>query len=233
MDYDKAYRRTENVFGPDPEEILTVYYYRINKSRPVLDIGAGQGRNGLFLAREGFVVDAIDPSGVATEIVSTAARKEDLAVRTHRCGFETFTPDLPYSAILLFGIIQEQSWESITLLLEKIHIWSSRGSLLFATAFTTDDPAFVRDSEASQAVGKNSFADHDGTIRTYLKSGEMLGLFHRWKVIHYWEGMGPEHRHGDGPPERHAKVEAVFQRPHPSQEKKISLTFEEALESTS
>jgi hypothetical protein len=30
--------------------------------------------------------------------------------------------------------------------------------------------------------------------------------------LHHWEGMGPEHRHGDSPMERHAMTEVVFQR---------------------
>jgi tellurite methyltransferase len=214
MDYDELYRRTPHLFGQEPEEILRSYVHRISRLAAVLDVGTGQGRNALFLGREGFVVDAIDLSEVAVEIVSAAARAEDLAIRTHRCGFETFAPKIPYSAIVLFGIIQELSWESISSLLEKTDLWSRKGTLLFATAFTTDDPAFGKHSKTWTMIGENSFADGEGAIRTYLKSGEMLSLFHKWKAIYYWEGLGPEHRHGDAPPEHHAKVEAVFERRH-------------------
>ena len=33
---------------------------------------------------------------------------------------------------------------------------------------------------------------------------------HSFDAVHLWEGLGPEHRHGDGSPERHGKVEAVL-----------------------
>jgi hypothetical protein len=32
------------------------------------------------------------------------------------------------------------------------------------------------------------------------------------ETIHSWEGLGPKHRHGDGPPERHGLAEAVLRR---------------------
>jgi hypothetical protein len=76
--------------------------------------------------------------------------------------------------------------------------------LLFITAFTTEDPKFKTD-------GKPSEYRH-GT-RTYLESDELRSLFSRWKVVEYWEGLGPVHRHGDGPVERHGLAEGVFQIP--------------------
>jgi hypothetical protein len=61
-------------------------------------------------------------------------------------------------------------------------------------------------------IGKNSFADEQRNIRTYLEAGEILNLFDGYKVIHHWEGMGSEHSHGNGVLERHAMVEVVLQR---------------------
>ena len=52
----------------------------------------------------------------------------------------------------------------------------------------------------------------DGTVRTYLEPGELPKLFRGFSVVHYEERLGPEHRHGDGPPERHALAEAVMRR---------------------
>ncbi len=38
------------------------------------------------------------------------------------------------------------------------------------------------------------------------------GLFVKLEVVHTWEGLGQEHRHGDGPTERHGLAEAVLRR---------------------
>jgi tellurite methyltransferase len=215
MQYDETYSKTENYFGSEPEALLRKHHHLLDKSRRVLDLGAGQGRHALFLARQGFEVDALDPSNVAIETVSAMAARENFDIRTYQSSFETFEPETDfYSGILIFGLIQILSWESIELLLEKIQSWTRTGSLLFARAFTTKDPSFSRTRRSPEwnPSGKNSFTNERGHFRTYLEEREILSLFGDFEVIDHWEGLGPEHRHANAPPERHAEVEAVFQR---------------------
>ncbi|UCG52078.1 MAG: class I SAM-dependent methyltransferase [Candidatus Latescibacterota bacterium] len=213
MEYDKAYSNTENLFGTQPEKILKNHIKMLSGIRPVLDIGAGQGRHALFLARKGFIVDAIDPSRVAIETLSNKAAKEKLHIRAHQCGFEDFVPQTDYySGIAVFGLLQTLSWRSIGLLVDKIGRWTGPGTLIFVTTFTTADPLYDHYAQTWTKIGKNSFSSDDGSIRTYFKPGEVLELFDPYETVHHWEGMGPRHRHGDGPLERHAKAEAVFLR---------------------
>jgi SAM-dependent methyltransferase len=47
-----------------------------------LDLGCGEGRNALFLARSGFQVTAVDFAGVALKRLQTVAREEGLVVET-------------------------------------------------------------------------------------------------------------------------------------------------------
>jgi len=215
MQYDETYGSVEHYFGAQPERLLKNHYRKVDKSGRVLDLGVGQGRHALFLARKGYSVDAIDPSRVAVEMVSEAAAREHLPIRTYRCGFDAFAPQTDYySGILIFGLIQILPRPSIRLLLEKVGAWTRAGSIVFVRAFSTQDPSFdrTRRSRRWKSCGKNSFKNGRSHFRTYLESGEILHLFDDYRTIYHWEGLGPEHRHGDGPSERHAEVEAVFQR---------------------
>lgn len=215
MKYDDVYRKTEDYFGAEPVALLRNHYHRLNKSQRILDVGTGQGRNALFLAREGFVVDAIDPSKVAIDTVSAMAAQEGLPIRTYQCGFDRFVPQTDfYWGILIFGLIQILSWESIECLLAKIKSWTRARSIVLARTFTTADPSFkrTRSSREWKSNGKNSFADGQSHFRTYLEAGEILDLFGDFKVIYHREGLGPKHRHANHPPEQHAEVEGVFQR---------------------
>jgi len=65
MDYDEQYSEVEALFGTSPERSLERFSGRLKRGSTVLDIGAGQGRNALFLARRGITVHALEPSGVA------------------------------------------------------------------------------------------------------------------------------------------------------------------------
>ena len=213
MSYDDAYKKVKGFFGTEPNEILKQYYSEIDDARPVLDIGAGQGRNTLFLARKGYTVDAIDPSRVAVETVANIARDENLPVSTCQCGFETFVPQTDfYSAILIFGLMQILRWEEIEQLIKSVETWTSRGSLVFISAFTTEDPSYELNSKELRKIGKNSFENEEGAARTYLEESEILGLFKNFGVLYHKEGLGPEHHHGYRPPHRHAMTEVVFKK---------------------
>jgi cyclopropane fatty-acyl-phospholipid synthase-like methyltransferase len=211
MNYDDAYRKSSDFFGTEPHDNLKKYFHLMDKNRLALDVGAGQGRNALFLARQGFTVDAIDPSQVAFDITARAAAEENLPVRIYCSGFEDFIPEkTPYGGILLCGIIQILSWQGIHLLVEKIRAWTTADSLVFITAFTIDDPSYENNASRLKKIGKNSFLNEDGEPHTYLEPGEILTLFDGFTVVHHIEGLGPMHSHGGREPHRHARVRAVL-----------------------
>ncbi|UCH84003.1 MAG: class I SAM-dependent methyltransferase [Candidatus Latescibacterota bacterium] len=214
MNFDDVYKNVADVFGTKPEKMLATYVKRLSGLRPFLDLGAGQGRHTLFLARHGFSVDAVDPSHVAMDAIAEQARAEELVVRTYTCGFETFVPDVDYySGVGAFGLIQVLSREDRSLLIRKITEWTGPGSLVFLTAFTVADPGYEQWERHCDRIGHHSFANEEGQIRSYLEPGEIMSFFESLEPLHHWEGFGPSHRHGDGPFERHAVAQAVFRRP--------------------
>lgn len=86
--YDETYARIDTVFGSDPEEILVKFKGLMNTSHPVLDIGAGQGRNALFLANSGFNVHAVDSSPIAIQQLERISRERRLELNCQCCGFQ-------------------------------------------------------------------------------------------------------------------------------------------------
>jgi len=212
MTYDDLYRAHTDYFGPRAERPLVDCCHHIDKSKPVLDVGAGQGRHSLYLARQGLTVDAIDPSAVGIERLASLASRENLTISAYHVGFEDFSrPRGHYSAVLLFGIIQERSRGSIGLLVDKVRGWLMDGGLVFITAFTTEDPSFERFVNGEK-IGKNSFVNARGITRTFMERNEILQLFEGFESVQHWEGLGPLHQHGKNPPERHATVQAVLRK---------------------
>lgn len=213
MDFDKKYSTTANLFGRSPEKMLVKFKKNLDKECSVLDIGAGQGRNTLYLARRGFRVVAIDPSKVAIQTISSIASRKDLPVLVHQAGFEDFTPNTKiFGTILSFGLIQILKRDEINLLIEKIISWSKPGSMVFLTGFTVGDYSFQDCKKSCKKIGKNSFVNEKNRVRTYLEPKEIIDLFKGFEVIHHWEGLGEEHSHGEGPLERHGMVEAIFKK---------------------
>ncbi|TKB27496.1 class I SAM-dependent methyltransferase [Desulfopila sp. IMCC35006] len=62
-------RYVANLGGAEPSTILTDYW-NLASCGNALDIACGNGRNSLFLAKMGFMVDAVDISTVATNYLA-------------------------------------------------------------------------------------------------------------------------------------------------------------------
>jgi SAM-dependent methyltransferase len=213
MQYDDSYANTADLFGAGPEPLLVNNWKALDRTCSVLDLGAGQGRHALWLARQGIRVVALDPSQVAVETVRAAAESEGLPVDAIHGSFESHAATgAPYGGILIFGLIQILTWDGIRELQQRLHAWTTTGSLVFITAFSSEDDSFRRLSETLDPVGPRSFVTSDGEPRTFLEPSQILELFQGYAPVHHWEGFGPEHRHGDGAPERHAMIEAVLRR---------------------
>jgi cyclopropane fatty-acyl-phospholipid synthase-like methyltransferase len=213
-DFDALYDATPEYFGAEPEPSLRRFFHLLDPSRRVLDVGCGQGRNTFFLAHRGYGVDALDPSRVATRQVEGLADEHGLAVRAI-CGlFQDLESDvLRYGGILLFGLIPLLGRAEIKDLPSLVKTHLDTGGLCFATAFGTWDPDHSRRAESWAEEGRHSFRSPDGRLRTYLESGELAALFGEFSIVHSWEGLTPEHRHGDRPVERHGIAEGIFRCP--------------------
>ncbi|MFK7773229.1 MAG: class I SAM-dependent methyltransferase [Saprospiraceae bacterium] len=78
-EYDKYYQ-TENLFGnPYPE--LMNFYSKLDRKGELLDLGCGQGRDSIPLAKLGFSVTGIDNSEVGIEQLNKIAEKENLSIK--------------------------------------------------------------------------------------------------------------------------------------------------------
>ena len=78
VEYDKYYQ-TEKLFGaPYPE--LIAFYSGIKKKGKLLDLGCGQGRDAIALAKLGYEVTGIDNSAVGIEQLKKVAKEETLSI---------------------------------------------------------------------------------------------------------------------------------------------------------
>ncbi len=211
--WDDLYSETTDYFGAEPDPSLARFVDLLDPSRTVLDVGCGQGRNTLFLAQRGFDVDAIDPSRVALDQLTRTADQDDLSVRTiHGTFHDLGVASREYGAILVFGLIPVLYRSEITELVEAVMNHLGAGGVLFITAFGTWDPDCTSRAgdESPNGSGTEDLLRDRG--RTYLEPGELASLFPDLELLHSWEGLTPVHQHGDGPPERHGRAEAVFRR---------------------
>lgn len=97
--YDNFYK-TENLFGEAYPELLAFFSNYPNKGK-VLDLGCGQGRDALALARLGFNVTGIDSSKVGIAQMAQIAKTEELQLSGLVTDIYSFDDFSTYDFVLL------------------------------------------------------------------------------------------------------------------------------------
>jgi len=155
-----------------PANFLLQQLHRLPKGK-ALDVAAGRGRHSLFLASNGFQVDAVDHDERALAYLSTSAQGDaPSAITTRAVDLEQPAPNEPslgknvYDVILVFFYLHRPLFPAIIGALKP-------GGVLVYETFTIDNHVHHR---------------HPKRREFCLSSNELLGLTVPLHVLHYDEG---------------------------------------------
>ncbi len=85
MKWDERYSEAGFAYGKAPNDFLKATVDAVNGSGKALCLAEGEGRNGLYLARLGYQVKAVDLSKVGLEKARSLAAEEGLTIATEVC----------------------------------------------------------------------------------------------------------------------------------------------------
>ncbi len=122
-----------------PDSLLEAHGHLLTGGR-ALDLACGYGANGLFVARAGYAVDAVDISLTALSVLQAQARHERLNIRCAVADLDDFVlPRCRYDLVLVFYFFSPA-------LIGHIRDCLKPGGLLFYATYnhrhTTTKPGF-------------------------------------------------------------------------------------------
>lgn len=165
--WDQYYAKTETyVFGREPAKIL-IEHIEILPIGRVLDIAMGEGRNAVYLAKKGFIVDGVDLSETALRKARRLARENRVNVNFYNADLNHYTiPPEKYEVILNIDYLQRN-------LFVQIKRGLKRGGIVVFENHTLD-----------QLQNPGS----EGLRRDFLlKKGELKESFADFKILFYEE----------------------------------------------
>lgn len=98
--WDDRYAATELVWSAEPNRTVAEQLREL-PAGTALDLGAGEGRNALWLAEQGWTVTAVDFSPVGLRKAQQIARRRGVAINTVVADVLGYRPATPFDLVLL------------------------------------------------------------------------------------------------------------------------------------
>ncbi len=112
--WDRKYDGPDYVYGTEPSRFLAEQIHLLPAAGRALDLAAGEGRNAVFLARRGLMVDAIDISTVGLAKAEMLAADHGVEIQTIAADLEHFSlPREAYDVVVVFNYLQRDLFEDI------------------------------------------------------------------------------------------------------------------------
>jgi tellurite methyltransferase len=144
--------------------------------RKVLDVGAGQGRHAIPLARRGFNVTAIDGSEKGIEAIAAVARSEHLEnLRCIVADLRQWHISEKYDLVVSVAVIHCLDRGPGQQLLHNIRAHTRPGGYNVIVAFLNEGDLF----------SQSEFRD-----KLWLLPGQLRDLYSDWQIVRYFEQSG-------------------------------------------
>jgi tellurite methyltransferase len=170
--YDALYLETDHAFGEEGQpQSLVAHLPQHLKCGVVLDLGAGQGRNSLWLAKLGFQVEAVDISQIAVNLMNQIAAAENLPLRAVKSDAREQLRS-SYDAVISTYLLHHMNRNDGRRLLAQIRLHTNPSGFNVIACFTTDGALFHHDSRRDLC---------------YLGKGELRTMYRDWDIYEYEE----------------------------------------------
>lgn len=164
--WNKRYDTETYILGKEPVEFLKEYINILPRGK-ALDIAMGEGRNAVFLAKNGFEVDGCDVSDIAVKKTLKLAKENNVRVNAFVADLEIYKlPKDTYDVVACFYYLQRS-------LIPQIKEALKPGGMVIYETYT------IENWERGFEGPKNK--DY------LLKTNELLDLFKDLTIIYYRE----------------------------------------------
>jgi 2-polyprenyl-3-methyl-5-hydroxy-6-metoxy-1,4-benzoquinol methylase len=159
--WDQKYETDVFIMGKEPVRFLKQYVDLLPKGK-VLDLAMGEGRNGVYLATQGFDVEGWDISEVGLQKAHQLAKEHNVSIETRVIDLETAElPENKYDVILMMYYMQRD-------LFPKIKKAIKPGGMAVIETYNVDYLKY-----------------HDFRRKWLLETNELLEHFKDFKIIRY------------------------------------------------
>lgn len=198
--YNRIYSENETAFGGGkPDKIVEEAANHLDHGT-ALEVGAGEGRNSFFLARQGFEVTAVDLSEVGLNKLKKSLEENGLDAKVVVGDVREMDFYKDYDLIASTFVLHHLPKEEAVALIRKIQEHTSDGGLNALTTFSKNGDFYRSNPEGGEF---------------YPDEGELRSLYDGWQIIDYNEDEASEAlaKKPDGTPMINMTVRILARKP--------------------
>ena len=177
-----------STFKKGPTTDVKEYWTLFAAGCTVLDVGCGEGRNSIFLAKKGFVVDAFDISQAGVEKAKRIAESHGVKVNFMHRDLTEFVFKKNYDVILSHGVLHLCVKADRDRFIEYAKLHTVAGGYNVIDIFTDRLPATP---------------DNAPFTKSLFEVGELPDRYASWEIIYHHEDVF-EDSHPGGIKHQHA-----------------------------
>lgn len=191
-DYEEHYKQKDYYWGLNPSKLC----YEIMKLKPpikpyrVLDIGCGEGKDAVFLAKNGYIVSAFDIADAGLDKARALAEKNRVDVNFFKANILDYRPDTMFDIIFSSGVFHYITPEVRKEVTRSLKAHTTVNGINVINVFV-DKPFIEKPADYEQQEHENA----------PWYSGELFTYYHDWlfhkneEVIFDCNSGGIPHKH--------------------------------------
>lgn len=165
--WDRKFASSDFIYGKDPAGFLVANVELLPATGHALDVAAGEGRNSVFLARQGLVVDAVDISEVGLAKARQLAGEAGVSINTIVADLSVYsvTPET-YDVVVVINYLQRD-------LIDDLKAALKPGGIVIYETYT--------------AAQLDIPGAHHMRREYLLEAGELRVMFEEFEILEYRE----------------------------------------------
>lgn len=191
-DYEKRYGNEAYYWGLQPNELC----YEIMKIKPpvkpyrVLEIGCGEGKDAVFLAKNGYLVTAFDAAQTGIDKARSLAKRHGVQIDFFQADVLDYRPDTSFDIVFSSGVLHYIPRKLRGEVISSLKEHTTAGGIHAVNVFV--DKPFIDPAPDREPIEVE---------RGSWRSGELQGLYHDWlfhagdEIIFDCDSGGVPHQH--------------------------------------
>lgn len=190
-EWDEFYKEQgEVMIGPSKDMQWLIQIFQNHNVKKILDIGCGPGRNAIYLAKQGYILTAIDYSKFSLEILQKKAGNLPIKVMLESVQNLPFE-DNSFDAIICRHVLSYINQNNIDKVMKEMHRVTKKNGIVYIKVLSSQHVLSNKTSDTlPEGFSQVHWLIQHNHIPKFFDEDELRKIFHNYKLLKFEHNIG-------------------------------------------